>query len=152
AITALAASDGRVAIGDADGVLCLRRGDDGALLQCVAAHDHPVAALAVDGERLISRGDDARAWHLPDLARGVGVDRIGVQWAGGEVVVDGAAVDLVADGHRSRVIEMAGPVHGVAVSPDGRLAVAAWITQLDQPSIVLIAPPGPPRPRDRMGR
>lgn len=45
--TAVAVSpDGRfVAMGTADGILCLRRRDDGALLQCVAAHDAPIADL-----------------------------------------------------------------------------------------------------------
>jgi WD40 repeat protein len=75
ATTAVAVSDdGRhVATGSRAGVLCLRRARDGALLQCVVAHDAPVSALAfAPGEAglLASASWDGSAvlWDVPSLA------------------------------------------------------------------------------------
>jgi hypothetical protein len=76
--TAVAISaDGRlVATGTEDGVLCLRRRADSALLQCVAAHEAPIAALdfADFGNfgpgRLASAAWDGTVivWDVPSLA------------------------------------------------------------------------------------
>ena len=67
-VTALAADDARVAIGDATGVVCLRT-RAGALLQCVSDADAPIAAIQIDGAALDVRAGD-RAWRyaLPSLA------------------------------------------------------------------------------------
>jgi WD40 repeat protein len=69
--TAVAARAGWIATGSATGVVCLRRGRDGALLQCVAAHREAVAALAFDrgGARLVSAARDGTAilWDVPSL-------------------------------------------------------------------------------------
>ncbi len=70
--TAVAVSrHGRFVItGTADGVLCLRRAEDGALLQCVHAHDGPVATLAAGPGVLASGSWDGSVtvWTLPALA------------------------------------------------------------------------------------
>lgn len=61
-----------VATGTADGILCLRRYRDGALIQCVAAHSGQISALqfSPDGDQLVSgsfTGDVIR-WRMPGLA------------------------------------------------------------------------------------
>jgi hypothetical protein len=72
AATAVAVSaDGQfVAMATEDGVLCLRRRHDGALLQCVAAHEAPISALAFARERLASAAWDGTVivWDVPSLA------------------------------------------------------------------------------------
>jgi len=135
-VTALAASDELVAIGDVEGALCVRRADDGALLQCLAAHDGAIDRLVLAGDVVTSVGDDAtRGWRLPDLREVAPGDE------GSPLRITGARVDRVdADGPHL-VVEMSGAVQDVARSPSGRIAVAAWITKLDQPSIVVVAPP-----------
>ena len=71
--TAVAFSpDGAWLLTGADsGILCLRRADDGALLQCVDAHQARVAALAfcADGRTAASAGWDGRVvrWDVPSL-------------------------------------------------------------------------------------
>jgi WD40 repeat protein len=67
------APDGRyVAMGTADGLLCLRRYRDGALLQCVHAHRDRVAALAFrpDSAVLASAAwsGEVIRWRVPSLA------------------------------------------------------------------------------------
>jgi hypothetical protein len=136
-VTALAAVDGHVAIGDAAGVLCLRRADDGALLQCVAAHAAPIAELTADAAGLVSRdrGGEALVWTVPALD---------VRAAEPEVIrVAGRRVERRAGERWELVVEMAGAVQRVAVSASGDLAIAAWIGALDHPSVVLVT-------RDRM--
>jgi WD40 repeat protein len=74
---ALAPDGAYLAHGDASGVLCLRRASDGALLQCVAAHDARVSGLAFDsdsdgdghGATLVSAGADGKVivWDVPSL-------------------------------------------------------------------------------------
>jgi hypothetical protein len=73
--TAVAISaDGRlVATGTADGVLCLRRRADSALLQCVVAHEASIAALDFTDAgpgRLASAAWDGTVivWDVPSLA------------------------------------------------------------------------------------
>jgi hypothetical protein len=135
-VTALAALDGLVAIGDATGVVCLRRIDDGALLQCVVAHDGPITALELHDGALVTRAaDSAHVWQIPSLAGPSGADASGIAWGARQVRVDGRRV--IDDAGRT-VVEMAGPVRAVAVSQSGKLAIAAWISALDQPSVVLV--------------
>lgn len=137
-VTALAAADGHVAIGDAAGVLCLRRAGDGALLQCVAAHPTAIVELRPDAGRLVSRdaSGDALAWSVPALAGAVSETEP-------EIRIAGRRVERRAGDRWELVVEMAGAVQRVAVSPSGDLAIAAWIGALDQPSVVLVT-------RDRM--
>lgn len=70
--TAVAISaDGRlVATATDDGVLCLRRRADSALLQCVAAHEAPIAALDFAPGQLASAAWDGTVivWDVPSLA------------------------------------------------------------------------------------
>jgi dipeptidyl aminopeptidase/acylaminoacyl peptidase len=72
AATAVAVSgDGQlVATATEDGVLCLRRRQDSALLQCVAAHEAPISALAFAPHRLASAAWDGTVivWDVPSLA------------------------------------------------------------------------------------
>lgn len=72
AATAVAVSaDGAfVAMATEDGILCLRRRHDSALLQCVAAHDAPISALAFARGRLASAAWDGTVivWDVPSLA------------------------------------------------------------------------------------
>jgi len=98
--TAVAAADHYVATGTETGVVCLRRREDAALLQCVAAHTARVSALDFGGERgnsvLASASWDGsvKLWALPSLA-------------------------LLAERRT------AGSANDVAVAPDGkRLAIA----------------------------
>ncbi len=72
--TAVAASsDGRwVAMGTADGVLCLRRYRDGALMQCALAHAGHISDLAFspDSQSLASTSwtGELTRWRVPSLA------------------------------------------------------------------------------------
>lgn len=72
AATAVAVStDGAfVAMATEDGILCLRRRHDSALLQCVAAHEAPISALAFAHGRLASAAWDGTVivWDVPSLA------------------------------------------------------------------------------------
>ncbi len=76
---------GWLATGADSGVLCLRRVDDGALVQCVAAHEKRLAALAFTpgGEALASAGWDGQAivWESPSLAELARARRGGVATA-----------------------------------------------------------------------
>jgi hypothetical protein len=139
-VTALAAAQDMVAIGDAEGVLCLRRAD-GALLQCTVAHGAPIAGLVVDGATLVSRDahGEARGWALPSLAaRPAGPP--GPRWQGDPVRAVARRVERLRADRWETVATMAGTVRGVAVGPAGTLAVAAWIGTLDQPSVILVRP------------
>jgi hypothetical protein len=139
-VTALAHLGEHVAIGDAAGVLCLRRAGDGALLQCVVAHAEPIAALDARDGGLASRaaGGEARGWTAPALAERA-TSEPAIRISGRRVERKGG------DGRWSLVVEMAGAVRQIAASPAGDLAVAAWIGALDHPSVVLV-------PRDTMRR
>lgn len=72
--TAVAVSpDGKhVLMGTRDGVLCMRRQRDGALLQCVSAHEGQISGLDVSasGELLASSSwsGEVTIWRLPTLA------------------------------------------------------------------------------------
>jgi len=144
AVTALAAAGDWVAIGDAAGVLCLRRADDGALVQCAVAAAAPIAAIGVErgagGEVLrVLAGGQTCGWRLPALARVPGAAP-GITWGGGQVVVRGRTVELVRARGRQRLLTLAGAVRAIAIAPGGGLAVAAWVTTLDDPSLVVLAP------------
>lgn len=73
-VTAVAVSprSGHVIMGTADGVLCLRRHSDGALLQCAVAHQGQISGLAVspDGDLVASSSwtGEVVLWRLPTLA------------------------------------------------------------------------------------
>jgi len=150
---ALAADGAYLAHGSASGVVCLRRVEDGALLQCVAAHDERVSGLAfADAKTLVSAGADGRAvvWDVPSLkilakregapvvhlaARGPDValaraDSVEVwRWRDDEVASTPAAkvtaLVFLPDGRLHT--ENDPKVHALAVAPDGRtLYVAAW--------------------------
>jgi len=152
AATAVALSaDGRYLIhGAASGVLCLRRAEDGALLQCVVAHDGRVTGLAIDGDVLVSTGADGRAivWSLPSLrvvashAAGAPIQAAALQ--GGRVAlacgarvlvwrVAGDRVESEAPGTATALIFLpdgrlrTSSARGLALAPDGRtLYVASW--------------------------
>jgi hypothetical protein len=73
-VTAVAVSPrgGYVVMGTADGVLCLRRHSDGALLQCAVAHQGQISSLAVspNGDLVASSSwtGEVTLWRLPTLA------------------------------------------------------------------------------------
>ncbi len=75
----------------------------------------------------------AHGWRLPTLELTPPDD-------GSPIRVAGARVErLTADGPRL-VVEMSGAVQDVAIAGSGRVVVAAWITALDQPSVVVVVP------------
>jgi hypothetical protein len=140
-VTALALAGDVVVIGDATGALCLRRARDGAVLQCAAIADGPIAHVDVRGGTLVaSTGEATTSWLLPSLAPAGPARSRGPMWEGGEVVVSGRTVDLVTRDRRRRLAVMDGSVRAVAVLSDGRLAIAAWIAALANPSIIVLAP------------
>lgn len=105
AATAVAASpDGRLAVtGSAEGVICLRRMADAALLQCLVAHRGPISGLDFDpsGVRVASSSWDGRVamWTVPALA------------AAGEVDTGGSAnrVAFAPDGRRVAIAASGAP-------------------------------------------
>lgn len=129
-VTALATlPDGRLAIADADGGLCLRRLDDGALLQCVQLGDRPVTALDPRGAVLVATVAGRRlGLALPGLAL--------VPAPAEPQRIERRGRDLRLDG--GPVIRLGGAVQAVAVDGRGRIAIAAWIAGLDDPSVVLV--------------
>jgi hypothetical protein len=135
AVTSLAATAELLAVGDADGAVCLRRLPDGALLQCVQLASAPIDSLAIAGERLraTSAGPRGRRWALtlPSLALVAAPmsDAPSLRRAGREVIIDGAVV-----------VRLAGIVRAIAVDGRGRIAIAGWVARLDDPSVVLIPP------------
>ncbi len=106
-----------VAIGDATGVACLRRAEDGAVLQCVAIADAPITGLAARGDELVVT-TAARAWRLalPGLQRRA----------------EGPAPPRPAAPPDAR---LGGAIRAIHATPHGAL-VAAWIRTLDDPSVV----------------
>lgn len=134
AVTALAATaDGNLLIGDATGAVCLRRRRDGALLQCVAVADRPIAALRVDGPAAIAVTDQgAVRLSLPALVVGATTAPSPAPLAvrGREVVRDGVVV-----------ARFAGPARAAARGPDGAVAAVGWVRDLDDASVILVPPP-----------
>jgi hypothetical protein len=142
AVTALATADDLLAVGDATGALCLRRLPDGALLHCVLAADGPITGVAITGRELITASaGSATAWRLPSLTRsGATRWRLPV-WAGGDVVVRGRTVAVLdGNGKPRTVATLDGAVRSVAILSGSRLAIAGWVTRLDNPSIIVLAP------------
>lgn len=139
AVTALAAADGLVAIGDGAGVLCLRRAGDGALLQCAVAHAAAIAEVEPAGAALVTRDvtGDSRRWALPSLADSPPGGAAALTWGGDPVRVVGRRVERRRGDRWELVVEMAGTVQDVAIAGP-RLAIAAWIGRLDQASVVLV--------------
>jgi hypothetical protein len=136
-VTALRWLDGGwLAIGDATGTVCLRRLADAALLQCATLAADPVSRLSpsADGSGLVvESGSERTAWTLPALARTTAVPPPR-RWRGGEITVAGrevrAGTRVVASlGERVRMVE---------VGPRGELIIAAWITRLDDPSVIVL--------------
>jgi hypothetical protein len=106
-----------VAIGDATGVLCLRRATDGAAVQCVALAPAPITDLTpVAGELRATAG--ARAWRLalPGLQ-------------------DRGAGPAPARPAPPAGVRFGGAIRAVHATRRGVLT-AAWIRALDDPSIV----------------
>jgi hypothetical protein len=128
---------GWLAIGDATGVVCLRRVADAALVQCAALAGEPITALDGGGGLTVVTDATRTTWTVPALAatgdapepswRGAPVT-----FAGRDVLVGGAVVARL--GERVRSVE---------VGPGGELIIAAWIARLDDPSVIVL----PPRPR-----
>lgn len=100
---AIAPDGEHIAVGTEDGIICLRRLEDGALLQCVAAHDARVSELTFDhtSKRLASASWDGWVylWRIPALTI------LGSQ-------------------------EIAGSANGVAFDPDGHRVAIATSTRI----------------------
>jgi hypothetical protein len=118
-VTALAAVGGAyVAVGDATGVVCLRR-PGGALLQCVAAAGGPIARLAAGpGPALaVTAAGRVTRYQVPSLR-----------------VLDGGpapAPPALPPG-----LHLGGPVRDLHRVPGG-VVIAAWVHGLDDPSVVV---------------
>ena len=138
-VTALRWLDGGwLAIGDATGVVCLRRLADAALVQCAALADGPVTALQGGGGLTVVAGATRTTWTVPALAP-TASPAGPPTWGGAEVVIDGREVRaggavVARFGERVRTVE---------VGPQGELIIAAWIARLDDPSVVTVPPPPP---------
>jgi hypothetical protein len=124
-------------------VVCLRRAGEGALLQCVVAHDTAIDELAplpgaAAGLRSRARGE-ARGWALPSLAgRAAGDPPAPPRWGGRAVRAEGHRVLGEEAGGWREIARMRGRVQALAASPAGVLAIAAWIGGLEDPSVVLV--------------
>lgn len=125
---------GWLAIGDATGVVCLRRLADGALVQCAALAGAPVSALDGGGGLTVVVAGARSTWTVPALASTTAVPPPAwrgkpVSFHGREVLVGGEVVATL--GERVRSIE---------VGPAGELIIAAWIARLDDPSVIVVPP------------
>ncbi|MEZ4365634.1 MAG: hypothetical protein R2939_05030 [Kofleriaceae bacterium] len=144
AITALAADSEVVLAGDDTGVVCARRLADGALLVCADVGDgSAITRLVLDGERAwvgVDGGDGAtpRAVAVADLRRQPGGAAPGRLPAGVLVEEDGRTLVVRARGGRARRVTLAAPIRAVVPGPGGTVLVAAWVTALDQPSVILV--------------
>ena len=136
-VTSLAAGDGRLLIGDAEGAVCLRRLDDGALLQCAQLGDAPIDELVAIGPVVVaSTGGRRLGLSVPALALVTPpADPRGVVRRGRDLWIDGV-----------HALRLGSVVKAVAVDPRGRVAVAGYVTRLDDPSL-LIVPRRSPRSR-----
>ena len=92
-----------IALGTEDGIICLRRLTDQALLQCVAAHEDRISELTFDrtSSQLASSSWDGRVvlWQVPTLATRAS-------------------------------LEIAGSANGVAFDPSGRRIAIATSTRI----------------------
>jgi hypothetical protein len=128
---------GWLAIGDATGVVCLRRLADAALVQCAALATAPITSLDGGGGLTVVAGTDRSTWTVPALA--VTGPAPAMAWRNQVVTVAGREV-LVGSEVVARLGER---VRSVEVGPGGELIIAAWIARLDDPSVIVL----PPRPR-----
>ncbi|HUQ03594.1 MAG TPA: hypothetical protein VM261_13945 [Kofleriaceae bacterium] len=125
---------GWLAIGDATGVVCLRRLADAALVQCAALASAPITSLDGGGGVTVVAGETRSTWTVPALAATrpapalVWRNQV-VAIAGREVLVGGAVVARL--GERVRTVE---------VGPRGELIIAGWIARLDDPSVIVLPP------------
>ena len=140
-VTALAATGPHVVVGDATGVVCLRRAT-GELLQCTAHATAPIDQLAVDASIdgvTVAAGSVATRLAMPTLAVLAEPARP-IQWRGAPLARDGRVVRW---GGRT-LVTLGDRVRAIAASADGRLAIAGWVRRLDQPSVIVwVEPPAP---------
>lgn|GEM_PF-5998312 len=131
AVTALAiVPGGWIAVGDAEGALCLRRRDDGALVQCVVIGASPVTAIERSGPRLVATVAGSRVGlAVPTLAAARAGPPPPSAVVGDAVIVGGRAV-----------VRFAGPARAVAAGPRGQRVAVGWIRALGDPSVVVIPP------------
>lgn len=128
---------GWLAIGDATGVVCLRRLADAALVQCAALAKAPISSLDGGGGLTVVAGDARTTWTVPALA----ATRPAPARVWGNKVVTIAGRDVLVGG--VVVARLGERVKSVEVGPGGELIIAAWIARLDDPSVIVL----PPRPR-----
>ncbi len=139
---ALSPDGARVATGHADGAVAVWDRAAGKLLRTTAAHSAPVRQLGYldGGRRLLTAGGDGdlRVWNvgadggLTPQARASAVPGPATSFAvaaDGRRVLVGTELGVVvlwdaADNRVERVWEAGGPVAAVALSPDGKVAVA----------------------------
>ena len=123
---------GWLAIGDATGVVCLRRIDDAALVQCAVLAAAPVEALEGGGGLTVVAGGARSTWTVPALAATTPAPV--PTWRGKPVTIEGRAV-VAGDEVVARLGER---VRSIEVGPGGELIIAAWIARLDDPSVIAL--------------
>jgi hypothetical protein len=137
-VTALAVIGAYLVIGDGTGVVCVRRRTDGALLSCLALADTAIESFDQRPNTVaaLTRGGTV-AIAVPSLTTANAV-------AANLVVHDR---DVIVDGRV--VAHFAGSARAVARGPRGQLVAVGWIRDLDDPSVIWIAPPRPGSPVPR---
>ncbi|HUS63397.1 MAG TPA: hypothetical protein VMZ28_02600 [Kofleriaceae bacterium] len=140
--TAVAVSpDGAtLAAGGRSGIFCLRRLSDGALLQCVAAHEATVSALdfSPDATRLATASHDGRVavWSLPALALVAELDTGGASANAVAFAPDGARL-AIATSPSPPVLGPGGP------PPPAPATVLLWRSVRGEPARALEGHTGP---------
>ncbi len=123
---------GWLAIGDATGVVCLRRVADAALVQCAVLAAGPIAALDGGGGLTVVAGGARSTWTVPALAATAPAPP--PSWRGKPVAIDGRRVVVGGE----VVAALGERVRSIEVGPEGELIVAAWIARLDDPSVIAL--------------
>lgn len=123
---------GWLAIGDATGVVCLRRLGDAALVQCAMLATAPVTALDGGGGLTVVAGDTRSTWTVPALAATAPAPA--PAWRGKPVTIAGR--DVLVGGEV--VARLGERVRSIEVGPGGELIIAAWIARLDDPSVIAL--------------
>lgn len=123
-----------LAIGDATGVVCLRRLPDAALVQCAALATAPIATLTGGGGLTVVAGATRSSWTVPALANDAPAPPL--RWRGRAITVAGREI-LVGD---RVVLRLGERIRSVEVGPGGELIVAAWVAGLDDPSVISVSP------------